>query len=162
LNLRILRERLLSLVYRELRRRAITHMRRERPGHALQPTDLVHETYLRLVEQNRIVWQDRSQFFRIASEIMRRILVDQARARLTGKRSGQWSRVSFDEGAAVLNATDVDVLDLDAALTRLATFDARKSQIAELRFFVGLSRSSGAPGVRPWTSELGGRVRPSQ
>lgn len=133
------RERLVSLVYRELRRRAITHMRRERPDHALQPTELVHETYLRLVEQNRIVWQNRSQFFQIASEIMRRILVDQARAHLTGKRSGQWSRVSLDEGVAVSDTTDVEVLDLDAALNRLATFDTRKSQVAELRFFVGLS-----------------------
>lgn len=133
------RERLLALVYQELRRRAVRRMRRESPGHALQPTALVHETYLRLVEQNRAVWQDRAQFFSIASEMMRRILVDHARAHRMAKRSGRWSRVSLDEGAAVVNATDVEVLDLDAALTRLSAFDARKSQVAELRFFAGLS-----------------------
>ncbi|HEU4892190.1 MAG TPA: sigma-70 family RNA polymerase sigma factor [Vicinamibacterales bacterium] len=133
------RDRLLPLVYRELHRRAIAQMRRERQGHTLQPTALVHEAYLRLVNQERAVWEHRTQFFRVASEMMRRILVDRARAHAMAKRSGRWSRVSLDEAVAVVPATDVDVLDLDAALTRLAAFDARKSQIAELRFFAGLS-----------------------
>jgi RNA polymerase sigma factor (TIGR02999 family) len=133
------RDRLIPLVYQELRRRAAAQMRRERPGHTLQPTALVHETYLRLIDQARAGWQDRAQFFRIASEIMRRILVDRARAHRTTKRSGRWSRVSLDETVAVSAGTDVEILDLDRALTRLAAFDLRKSQVAEFRFFSGLS-----------------------
>jgi RNA polymerase sigma factor (TIGR02999 family) len=133
------RDRLMSLVYQELRRRAAAHMRRERPGHSLQPTALVNETYLRLIDQTRATWQDRAQFFRVASEIMRRILVDRARAHRMHKRSGQWSRVSLDETLAVTDGVAVEVLDLDRALTRLATLDPRKGQVAEFRFFAGLS-----------------------
>ena len=132
------RDRLLTLIYQELRRRAAAHLRRERPDHTLQPTALVHEAYLRLVDQ-RAPWHNRGQFFGVASQIMRRILVDRARARKMNKRSGQWARVTLDDALAVTPAVDLDVLDLDAALTELATFDARKSQIAELRFFTGLS-----------------------
>jgi RNA polymerase sigma factor (TIGR02999 family) len=132
------RDRLMALIYAELRRRAAAHLRRERPDHTLQPTALVNEAYLRLVDQ-RAPWHNRGQFFGVASQIMRRILVDRARARRMGKRSGQWARVTLDEARAVTQPVDVDVLDLDAALTHLATFDARKSQIAELRFFGGLS-----------------------
>jgi RNA polymerase sigma factor (TIGR02999 family) len=133
------RDRLVPLVYLELRRRAAAHLRRERPGHTLQPTALVHEAYLRLIDQQRAVWQNRAQFFGIASQMMRRILVDRARARRMAKRSGRWSRVTLDDGIAVTHGADVDLLDLDSALTRLAAFDARRSQIAELRFFAGLS-----------------------
>ena len=89
--------------------------------------------------RDRVVWQNRVQFFAVASQMMRRILVDRARAHQTGKRSGQWSRVTLDDAIAVTHSAEVDVLDLDSALTRLAIFDARKSQIAELRFFTGLS-----------------------
>ena len=124
---------------KSLRRRAADHLRRERRGHTLQPTALVHEAYLRLIDQQRAVWQNRAQFFGVASQMMRRILVDRARAHRTAKRSGQWSRVMLDDAVSVTHSPDVDVLDLDSALTRLATFDARKSQIAELRFFAGLS-----------------------
>ena len=133
------RDRLVPLVYQELRRRAAVHLRRERPGHLLQPTALVHEAYLRLVDQDRAAWQNRAQFFAVASQMMRRILVDWARARRMAKRSGQWSRVTLGEDIAFRQATDVDILDLDEALTRLAAVDARKTQIAELRFFAGLS-----------------------
>lgn len=133
------RDRLIPVVYQELRRRAAAQMKRERPGHTLQPTALVHETYLRLIDQARADWQDRAQFFRIASEIMRRILVDRARAHRRTKRSGQWSRVSLDETVALTDGTDVEILDLDRALTRLAALDLRKSQVAESRFFSGLS-----------------------
>jgi RNA polymerase sigma factor (TIGR02999 family) len=133
------RDRLVPIVYQELRRRAAAHLRRERPSHTLQATALVHEVYLRLIDQQRAVWRDRAQFFWVASQMMRRILVDRARAHHTVKRSGQWSRVTLDERIAVTNVADVDILDLDRALTRLATFDARKAQIAELRFFAGLS-----------------------
>jgi RNA polymerase sigma factor (TIGR02999 family) len=133
------RDRLVPIVYQELRRRAAAHLRRERSGHLLQPTALVHEVYLRLIDQRRAVWQDRAQFFSVASEMMRRILVDGARARRTAKRSGRWSRVALDEAGPAAESVDIELLDLDRALTRLGAFDARKSQVAELRFFAGLS-----------------------
>lgn len=134
------RERAFALVYAELRRHAAAQLRRERPGHTLQPTALVHEAYIRLVDQNRADWQNRAQFLAVASRMMRRILVDRARARHAGKRGGHAARVSLDDAAGV-PAPDagVDLLDLDAALDRLAAFDPRKSHIAELRFFGGLS-----------------------
>ena len=134
------RERAMALVYRDLRRRAAAHLRRERADHTLQPTALVNEAYLRLVDQRRAIWQNRSQFLAIASQMMRRILVDRARARLAVKRSGQWARVTLDAAAEVATLSHpIDVLDLDVALERLAAFDARKSRIAELKFFGGLS-----------------------
>jgi RNA polymerase sigma factor (TIGR02999 family) len=133
------RDQVMDVVYQELRRRAAGQLRRERPGHTLQPTALVHEAYLRLVDQRRIAWQNRGQFFGVACQMMRRILVDRARARRMGKRSGRWARVTLDEAARATPPVDVDVLDLDAALTRLAAFDPRRSQLAELRFFGGLS-----------------------
>jgi RNA polymerase sigma-70 factor (ECF subfamily) len=92
-----------------------------------------------LVKQDRIAWQNRAQFFGVAAQMMRRILVDRARGRRMAKRSGRWARVTFDEAVALRQAPEVDLLDLDHALSELATFDARKSQIAELRFFGGLS-----------------------
>ena len=133
------RDQLMPLVYQELRRRAAAYLRREARDHTLQPTALVHEAYLRLVDQRRAIWLNRAQFFGVASQMMRRILVDRARGRRMAKRSGRWARVTLDEAAAVSPQADVDVLDLDDALTRLAAFDPRKSQIAELRFFGGLS-----------------------
>jgi RNA polymerase sigma factor (TIGR02999 family) len=133
------RDLAMALVYRELRRRAAAHLRRERGGHTLQPTALVHEAYLRLVDQ-RVVWENRAQFLAVVSQIMRRILVDHARARLAAKRSGRWARVTLGIADDAAMASDhIDLLDLDAALNRLATFDARKSRIAELKFFGGLS-----------------------
>jgi RNA polymerase sigma-70 factor, ECF subfamily len=134
----------MPLVYRELRRRAAAYLRRERSGHTLQPTALVHDAYLRLVDQNRLVWQNRSQFFGVASQMMRRILVDRARRHRMGKRSGQWVRVTLEDAARRTPPTDVDVLDLDRALTTLASFDARKSRIVELRYFGGLSLEEAA------------------
>jgi RNA polymerase sigma factor (TIGR02999 family) len=133
------RERLIPVVYGELRRRAAAFIRRERSGHTLQPTALVHEVYLRLVNQKRAVWQNRAQFLAVASEMMRRILVDRARARKMAKRSGRWARVTLAEDAALAPPGDVDILDFDRALTELSTFDARKARVAELRFFGGLS-----------------------
>jgi RNA polymerase sigma factor (TIGR02999 family) len=106
----------------------------------LQPTALVHEAYLRLVDQRDVVWQNRAQFLAVVSQMMRRILVDHARARLAAKRSGRWARVTLGiADAAAIAPNQIDLLDLDAALNRLGTFDARKSRIAELRFFGGLS-----------------------
>ena len=133
------RDLLMPLVYEDLRRRASAYLRRERPGHTLQPTALVHEAYLRLVDQRRVEWRNRAQFFGVAAEMMRRVLVDHARANRAARRSGLFSRVTLDPEMAVTQPVDVDVLDLDAALERLAAFDRRKSQIAELRFFGGLS-----------------------
>jgi len=132
------RDQLLPLVYDELRRRAAAHIRRERRGHTLQPTALVHEAYLRLVEQN-VVWKNRSHFFGLASEMMRRILVDHARNRKTGKRAGGWTRVELDEAMAISEERDIDLLLLDQALTELSTVDAGHGRIVELRFFGGLT-----------------------
>ena len=133
------RDQLMAVVYQELRRRAAAHLRRERLGHTLQPTALVHEVYLHLVKQDRAGWENRAQFLGVASQMMRRILVDRARARNMAKRSGRWARVTLVEDLAHGPVGDVDVLDLDRALCDLNTFDARKSQVAELRFFGGLS-----------------------
>ena len=134
------RERVLILVYEELRRRAAAQLRRERPGHTLQATALVHEAYIRLVDQRRAAWQNRAQFLAVASQMMRRILVDAARARRAGKRGAGGMQLTLDDAPPLLvPALDVDVLDLDAALERLASFDQRKGQIAEMRFFGGLS-----------------------
>jgi RNA polymerase sigma-70 factor (ECF subfamily) len=148
-------DELMALVYADLKRRAAGHLRREARHHSLDPTALVHEAYLRLVDQRRAAWQNRGQFFAVASQMMRRILVDQARARRTAKRSGQWARVALDDEVKVESPIGVDVLDLDAAMTRLAVFDARKCQLAELRFFGGLStvEAAQALGVSEATAE---------
>ena len=132
----IARDRLVPLIYQELRRRAAGHLRRERRGHTLRPTDLVHETYLRLCAQNP-AWQNRDQLFGVASRLMRRILVDHARARLASKRGG--IRVTLVEGLAASSAAEPDMLDLDDALTELAALDERQAHLVELRFFGGLS-----------------------
>ena len=133
------RDQLMLVVYDELRRRAAAYLRRERQGHTLEPTALVHEAYLRLVTQKRTDWQNRAQFFGVASQMMRRILIDHARGHKMAKRSGQWVRVTLDDAVAGFGPADVQILDLDRALTRLADLDLRKSQIAEMRFFGGLS-----------------------
>jgi RNA polymerase sigma factor (TIGR02999 family) len=138
------RDRLMPLVYPELRRRARACLRRERPGHTLQPTALVNEAYLRLVRQDRAAWQNRAQFFAVAARVMRRILVDHARAARMAKRPGRLVKVTLDERLGAVAGPDVDVLALDEALTRLATFDPRKSEVAELRFFSGLSAEEAA------------------
>jgi RNA polymerase sigma factor (TIGR02999 family) len=138
------RDQLMTVVYQELRRRAAGRLRAERRAQTLQPTALVHEAYLRLIDQRRMVWQSRGQFFAVACQMMRRILVDRARARHMAKRSGHWARVTLDEHLRSTPPIDVDVLDLDVALTRLAAFDGRKSQLAELRFFGGLSLEEAA------------------
>ena len=128
------------MLYRELRRRAAVHLRRERPGHSLQATALVHEAYLRLDGQRQAAWQNRAHFLAVASQMMRRILVDRARARRTGKRAGRSQEVTLDAAGDVGQLHDpIDLLDLDAALERLAALDARKSRIAVMRFFGGLS-----------------------
>jgi RNA polymerase sigma factor (TIGR02999 family) len=133
------RDELVDVVHQELRRRAAARLRHEAPGHLLQPTALVHEVYLRLIGDHPTSWQNRTHFLAVASEIMRHILVDHARRRKMAKRSGGWTRVTLDERIARRDPREVDLLDLDAALSELADLDARKSQVAELRFFGGLS-----------------------
>ena len=132
-------ERLVPLVYQDLRRRAAAYLRQERPNHTLQATALVHEAYLRLVDQRGVVWQNRAQFFGVASQMMRRILVDHARRRKMDKRSGRWMRVSLSDQRVTSPDPGFDVLMLDTLLDRLAAFDARKSRVVELRYFGGLS-----------------------
>ncbi len=133
-------DRLIPVVYRELRRQAARHLRRERSGHTLQTTDLIHEAYLRLVDQNNVRWQNRTHFFAIAAQLMRRILVDHARRRHRAKRGGSAIALPLEEGLVVAaEKSDVNLLALDEALTRLAALDVRQSQIVELRCFSGLS-----------------------
>jgi RNA polymerase sigma factor (TIGR02999 family) len=133
------RERVVALVYEELRRRAAAHLRRERQGHTLQPTALVHEAYLRLVDQRGSDWKNRAQFLAVASQMMRRILIDGARTRKRAKRLGDRQQVSLDDVELASQPLQVDVLDLDIALTKLEALDPRTGRIAELRFFGGLS-----------------------
>jgi RNA polymerase sigma factor (TIGR02999 family) len=129
---------LLPLVYDELRRLARSYLQRERPGHTLQSTALVHEAYMRLVDQN-VSWQSRAHFFGIAAQMMRRILVDHARTKNAAKRGDGACKVTLDEGLVATEDRDVNVLALDEALSKLAQFDQQQSQIVELRFFAGLS-----------------------
>ena len=135
-------EPLMDAVYQELRRLARAYVLRERPDHSLSPTGLVHEAYLRLVDQKRARWQNRAHFFAVAAHVMRRLLVDHARARGASKR-GSGLTVSLDEAdvdvAAPLHTRQPDVIALDRALEKLARIDARQSRLVELRFFGGLT-----------------------
>jgi RNA polymerase sigma factor (TIGR02999 family) len=132
-------EKLLPLVHDELRRIAARHMAGERRDHVLQATALVNEAYLRLVDIRRVQWQDRAHFFAMAARLMRRVLVDVARAQKNLKRGGGFLRVTFDENLRVARETPEDVLDIDEALRSFAAQYDRKSQVVELRFFGGLS-----------------------
>jgi RNA polymerase sigma-70 factor, ECF subfamily len=130
---------LVAIVYGQLRRLAAQNMRRERPGHTLQPTALVHETFLRLVQQRGINWQSRAHFFSIAAQTMRRLLVDHARAKYAKKRGGPEDRITLDEDAVLGDGNRQDFLYLNDALDRLSQLDPRQGQIVELRFFGGFS-----------------------
>jgi RNA polymerase sigma factor (TIGR02999 family) len=132
-------ERLAPLVYRELHRLARHCMNRERAGHTLQTTALVHEAFLRLLDINQIQWQDRAHFFAMASTMMRRVLVEFARARTRYKRGGHARTVTLDDNLAASPLPVAAILDLDEALDRLARQDSRKARVVELRFFGGLS-----------------------
>ena len=131
-------ERLLPLVHGELRRLAKRQMAGERPGHVLQATALVNEVYLRLVDVRRVQWQDRAHFFAMAGRLMRRVLVDFARAQKNQKRGGELRRVTFDQDLPVASGTPDDLIAIDDALRALAAQYERKSQVVELRFFGGL------------------------
>jgi RNA polymerase sigma factor (TIGR02999 family) len=131
-------EQLVPIVYSELRRLAHYHLRRERDGHSLQSTALVHEVYLRLCGHDDPQWTDRAHFFAVAARMMRRILVDYSRRRGAQKRGSGAIHVSLDDALAIPIHAQLDLTALDAALEQLAAFDARKCQVVEMRFFAGL------------------------
>jgi RNA polymerase sigma factor (TIGR02999 family) len=132
-------DKLIPLVYDELRRLADNCLRRERSGHTLQPTALVHEAYLRLVNETKVTWQNRAHFFGVAARLMRQILIDYARRQHAAKRKRTGPKVSMIESADIPQERDVDLVALDDALISLAAIDPRQSQIVELRFFGGLT-----------------------
>lgn len=152
-------DKLMPLVYEELRHLAHQYMRREKPGHTLQTSALVNEAYVRLVKQSEIQWESRAHFFGIAARLMRQILVDQARRRNFAKRGGGAIRVSLNDATAVAQEQSASVMALDEALKTLEQTDPRKSHIVELRFFGGMSIEETAealkvsPGtvMREWT-----------
>jgi RNA polymerase sigma factor (TIGR02999 family) len=132
-------DRLVPLVHEELHRLAHRYMAGERVGHPLQTTALVNEAYLRLIDSSRVRWQNRAHFFAVSAQLMRRILVDFARARKKLKRGGDVIQVSLDEATVISQEPSADLVALDEALQMLASFDERKSKVVELRFFGGLS-----------------------
>ncbi len=132
-------EKLIPLVYGDLRKRAEGYLRKERTGHTLQPTALVNEAYLKLVDQASVKWQNRAHFFAVASRAMREVLVDYARRHRAGKRGSGETRIALEEGSAVTLPRNLDLLALDVALNRLAALDERQSKLVELRVFGGLT-----------------------
>jgi RNA polymerase sigma factor (TIGR02999 family) len=149
------RDRLIPLVYGQLRRRAAHYLRRERPGHTLQPTALVHEAYLRLAGQDRTAWTGRAQFLAVASQVMRRILVDHARSKRAGKRWGHRIQVPLEEGAATSPPREIDLILLDESLDALALLSPGQARLVELRYFGGLTteEAAGVLGVSHATVE---------
>ena len=145
--------RLMPLIYNELRRLATFHLRRERPDHTLQTTALVHEAYLRLVDQTDAHWKGRDHFLAVAAQAMRRILVDYARRHKAVKRGGPLPRLSLEEAVAVSEEQSDNLLLIDRLLTRLEAIDPQEARIIELRFFAGLSveETASAMGVSPTT-----------
>jgi len=132
-------DKLMPLVYEELRRQASRYLRKERLNHTLQTTALIHEAYLKLIDQRNVEWQNRSHFFGIAAQAMRRILVDYARERHRAKRGGNAENLPIEEAAFIVSKEkSIDLVALDEALTRLAKFDERQARIVELKFFSGL------------------------
>src|SRR6059058_2797816 len=146
-------EKLLPIIYDELHRQAVRAFSRESAGHTLQPTALVNEVYLRMADQHEMKWQNRAQFFGIAAQMMRRILVSHARGRRAARRGGGETMITLDESLAAAPGRDVNLLALDEALQRLESMDAEKSRMVELRFFSGLSVEETAEvmGVSPRT-----------
>ena len=132
-------DRLVPQIHRELRKLAASYLRKERPDHTLQPTALVNEAFLKLIDQRAVRWQNRAHFFGIAAQAMRRILVDHARAHAASKRGDGARKVPLEDAELVGGAVDIDLLALDEALTRLAAIDAQQSRVVELRFFGGLT-----------------------
>src|SRR5689334_18720222 len=129
----------MPLVYHELHRLAHRYMGRERSGHTLQSTALVHEAYERLIDLTNVSWQNRAHFFGVSAQLMRRILVDYARSRRYTKRGGEWRQVPLNDAVALFRDRQTDIVALDDALRTLAAIDLRKSRVVEMRFFGGLS-----------------------
>ena len=146
-------DQLIPLVHDELRRQAARYLRRERPGHTLQTSALINEAYIRLVDQREVRWQNRAHFFGIAAQMMRRILVEHARARHRLKRGGSMVALPLDEARAAAEEQGVDVVAIDQALTRLSAIDPQQGRIVELRYFSGLSIEETAEviGISPAT-----------
>lgn len=132
-------DRLMPVVYSELRRIARNFMRRQNPGHTLQTTALVNEAFLNLVDSSRVNWQSRTHFFAIAAQLMRRVLVDAARRKNSRKRGGDHLRVTLDNGADIAPESNTDLVALDEALTRLFELNPRHGRIVELKYFGGLT-----------------------
>ena len=147
-------EKLMPVVYQELRRMARGHMRGERADHTLQATALVNEAYLRLVDSQRVRWQNRAHFFAVASQLMRRVLVDAARSRHYQKRGGSRERVTLDESLTVCAGPGPDLVALDEALKALAVVDSRKAKVVECRFFGGLSLEETAEALQVSTDTV--------
>jgi RNA polymerase sigma factor (TIGR02999 family) len=147
--------KLMPLVYDEFRALAARHLRRERADHTLQPTALVHEAYLKLIDQTRVDWQGRTHFFAVGAQAIRRILVDHARQRKRQKRGGGAGRVALDESVALAPQRAEEILALDDALEKLAKLDARQAQVVEMRFFAGMNvdEVAGVLGVSKRTVE---------
>jgi len=146
-------DKMMPAIYDELRRQAARYLRQERPGHTLQTTALIHEAYVRLVDQRNVQWQNRAHFFGIAAQMMRRILVDHARTKKRAKRGGSDIKVSLDDAAVAVKGQDLDVVAVDEALSRLAKIDEQQSRVVELRFFSGLTVEETAEvmGISPAT-----------
>ena len=146
-------DQILPIVYQELRRMAGNYLRQENPGHTLQPTALVHEAWLRLIDQARVDWRNRAQFFGVAAQMMRRILVDHAKAKHREKRGGEAVKLSLDETINLSQERAADLLALDDAIGELTRVDERKSRVVELRYFGGFSVEETAQilGVSPET-----------
>src|SRR5262245_49429581 len=136
-------ELLTPLVYQELRKNALALLARERPGHTLSATALVHEVYLKLVDQRQVSWQNRAHFFGAAAHIMRRVLVDHAKKKYAEKRGGSAEKITLEDDFFAVDLAEegllADVLDLDSALSKLGEFDARKAQVVEMKFFAGMT-----------------------
>src|SRR5580658_6005132 len=147
--------KLMPLVYDEFRALAARHLRHERPNHTLQPTALVHEAYLRLIDQTRVDWQGRTHFFAVGAQAIRRILVDHARQRKRQKRGGGAGRVTLDDAVALAPQRDEEILALDEAMGKLGKLDPRQAEVVEMRFFAGMSvdEVAGVLGVSKRTIE---------
>ncbi len=131
--------KLMPLVYEDLRRLARKYFQHERPDHTLQPTALVHEAYIRMVDQTRVGWKDRAHFFAVAAKVMRRVLVDYARARKRARRGGKRQRIELDSRISPAEMSEQDILALHEAIEKLATLDDRQAQVVEMRFFSGMN-----------------------
>ena len=155
-------DKLIPLVYNELRQQAARYLARERRNHTLRPTALVNEAYLRLADQRRVIWEDREQFFAVAATVMRRLLVDHARQHAASKRGGDVWTVSLEDGdwISLSSAPDVDVIALNEALAELSAVDPLRAKMIELRFFAGLTsdETAEALGVSTATVTRGWRL----